>query len=209
MIFTSLAISIMGYFIGCIHGSAIAQKLSGVNLKSVGSGNAGASNATLMLGWKYGVLVAVIDIFKGVLAIILLRLALPYIDVNTTEANTLLYLMAGAVILGHNFPLQMKFKGGKGTASLIGTFIALDWQMGLLGLALFVVIGIATNYLVIGLLALYITFITIAACYYGVIPTLITLLLFSVTIWLHIPNIKNIFAKTEPKVRNAFKKKVT
>ena len=209
MIFTSLAVSIMGYFIGCIHGSAIAQKLSGVNLKSVGSGNAGASNATLMLGWKYGVLVAVIDIFKGVLAIILLRLALPYIDVNTTEANTLLYLMAGAVILGHNFPLQMKFKGGKGTASLIGTFIALDWQMGLLGLALFVVIGIATNYLVIGLLALYITFITIAACYYGMIPTLITLLLFSVTIWLHIPNVKNIFAGTEPKVRDAFKKKAT
>ena len=209
MIFTSLSISIMGYFIGCIHGSAIAQKLSGVNLKSVGSGNAGASNATLTLGWKYGVLVAVIDIFKGVLAIILLRLALPYIDVNTTEANTLLYLMASAVILGHNFPLQMKFKGGKGTASLIGTFIALDWQMSLLGLSLFVVIGIATNYLVIGLLALYITFITITACYYGVIPTLITLLLFSVTIWLHIPNIKNIFTKTEPKVRNAFKKKVT
>lgn len=209
MLITGLLISVIGYFIGCLHGSAIAQKLSGVNLKGVGSGNAGASNATLTLGWKYGVLVALIDIFKGVFAIILLRFALPYTEVNATEANTLLYLMAGAVILGHNFPLQMKFKGGKGTASLIGTFIALDWQMGLLGLALFVVIGIATNYLVIGLLALYITFITIAACYYGMIPTLITLLLFSVTIWLHIPNVKNIFAGTEPKVRNAFKKKAT
>ncbi|UZM99856.1 glycerol-3-phosphate acyltransferase [Lysinibacillus sp. MHQ-1] len=50
--------------IGCIHGSKVAQFLSGVDLKKAGHGNAGASNATLSLGWKYGVLVALIDIGK-------------------------------------------------------------------------------------------------------------------------------------------------
>ncbi|PJO44106.1 glycerol-3-phosphate acyltransferase, partial [Lysinibacillus xylanilyticus] len=53
---------LVGYLIGCIHGSKVAQFLSGVDLKKTGHGNAGASNATLSLGWKYGILVALIDI---------------------------------------------------------------------------------------------------------------------------------------------------
>lgn len=70
MVKAVIMIVIVGYFIGCIHGSKVAQILSGVDLKKAGHGNAGASNATLSLGWKYGVLVALIDIGKGVIAII-------------------------------------------------------------------------------------------------------------------------------------------
>ena len=68
MVIAIVGVLIISYFIGCIHGSNIAQLLSGVNLKETGLGNAGASNATLSLGWRYGILVGIIDIGKGIFA---------------------------------------------------------------------------------------------------------------------------------------------
>lgn len=198
-------ISSIGYFIGCIHGSTFANKLSGVNLKKVGSGNAGASNATLQLGWKYGVLVALIDIAKAIIAILVLRYILNSWYITSEQIYDYLYLLAFAVIIGHNFPFHMNFKGGKGTASVIGAFIAIDWQMGLLALALFIVISITSNYLIIGLLAFYSVLLSVS-CSYGTLPTLLTVLLFFITFCLHIPNIKNVVANTEPKVRQAFRR---
>ncbi len=62
-------IIISGYLIGSLHGSIIAQKLSGTNVKENGIKNSGASNATIVLGWKYGLLVAIFDIGKGFLAV--------------------------------------------------------------------------------------------------------------------------------------------
>ena len=60
-----VGVLLWGYAIGCLHGSVIAQKISGVNLKETGVKNAGASNATIVLGKKFGALVAAIDIGKG------------------------------------------------------------------------------------------------------------------------------------------------
>ena len=65
-------IIISGYLIGSLHGSLIAQTLSGINVKENGIKNSGASNATIVLGWKYGLLVAIFDIGKGFLAIFIL-----------------------------------------------------------------------------------------------------------------------------------------
>ena len=62
-----------GYAVGCLHGSVVAQKISGVNLKETGVKNAGASNATIVLGKKFGALVAAIDIGKGAVAVLLVR----------------------------------------------------------------------------------------------------------------------------------------
>lgn len=125
MLYANIIVLLAGYLLGCVHGSNIAKLLSGVNLKEVGHGNAGASNATLSLGWKYGILVALIDIGKAIAAIVLVRLYLNNMETFTTEqASILLYLTGAAVILGHNFPIHMNFRGGKGTASLIGIFIA-------------------------------------------------------------------------------------
>ncbi len=73
MLYALITVLIIGYIVGCVHGSNAAQLLSGINLKETGFGNAGASNATLSLGWKYGVLVGVIDIGKGIVAILLTR----------------------------------------------------------------------------------------------------------------------------------------
>ncbi|MEK5040200.1 glycerol-3-phosphate acyltransferase [Sporosarcina sp. FSL K6-3457] len=68
-----IGVLLSGYAIGCLHGSVIAQKISGVNLKETGVKNAGASNATIVLGKKFGALVAAIDIGKGALAVLLVH----------------------------------------------------------------------------------------------------------------------------------------
>ena len=68
-----IGVLLCGYTIGCLHGSIVAQNISGVNLKETGVKNAGASNATIVLGKKFGALVAAIDIGKGAAAVLLVR----------------------------------------------------------------------------------------------------------------------------------------
>ncbi|MFE3577624.1 glycerol-3-phosphate acyltransferase [Lysinibacillus sp. NPDC059133] len=200
---------LVGYLIGCVHGSKVAQFLSGVDLKKTGYGNAGASNATLSLGWKYGVLVALIDIGKGVAAIIGAHAYLADLT-QLTEIHVWLftYIVATGVILGHNFPFYMGFNGGKGTASIIGILLATDWKIGLFALILFVILSFLTNYLIIGVLVFYLVFCIATYLWIpGIYPTIIALLLFGIAIILHIENIKRLMLGTEPKVTSAFKKK--
>lgn len=199
---------LIGYLMGCIHGSKIAQFLSGVDLKKTGHGNAGASNATLSLGWKYGILVAIIDIGKGVVAIIGIHMYLANTAIFTEEQTWLLtYTIAAGVILGHNFPFHMGFNGGKGTASIIGILLAVDWKIGLFALILFVILSFTTNYLIVGVFEFYLVFCTATYLWIpGMGPTLIAIGLFIIAIILHSENIKRLIQGTEPKVTSAFKK---
>lgn len=151
MVVSMISILVISYLIGSIHGSKLAQYLSGVNIKKEGLKNSGASNAAIVLGAKYGVLVAIIDILKGVIVVIGTRfLVLKYTDFTLVEQDILLYSVGAAVILGHNFPIYTKFKGGKGTATLIGVLLALSWPLGLIGLILLIGTTFLTDYLLIG-----------------------------------------------------------
>lgn len=199
---------ISGYFIGCLHGSLAAQLLSGKNIKKEGVKNSGASNAAIVLGWKYGAMVAFVDILKGFAAVAGLRLLLNGTSLSDELVWTVLFLMAAGVILGHNFPFYMNFDGGKGTASVIGVMLALDWKLGLAGGLLLVAISIATDYLVIGVLVLYAMFMVLA--YWpaeGIWPLVIASALFAMALWKHIENITRIKNGTENKVSSVFRKK--
>ncbi|WP_083394526.1 glycerol-3-phosphate acyltransferase [Planococcus donghaensis] len=199
---------IVSYGIGCCHGSLAAQRLSGVNIKTSGVKNAGASNAAIVLGWKYGLLVAIIDIFKGFAAVAGLAFLLSLGDFSPELTWAMLFIAGAGVIFGHNFPFFMKFNGGKGTASVIGVMLALDWKLGLLGLLLLIAVSLTTNYLVIGVLVLYTTFFVIALVpANGFWPLLISILLFAMAIWKHRENIIRIKNGTETKVATVFKKK--
>lgn len=199
---------ILGYLIGCLHGSLIAQLLSGTNLKTTGVKNSGASNAAIVLGWKFGALVAFLDIFKGFVAIMAMRLLLSGSSLSTETIWMILFLIAAGVVLGHNFPFYMKFNGGKGTAAVIGVMIALDWKLGLLGLVLLIAIALATDYLVIGVLALYAIFILIAFWPAdGLWPYVIAFALMAMAFLKHLENIRRIKAGTENKVSSVLRKK--
>ena len=209
MLVILFSVLIIGYLIGCIHGSNFAKLLTGINLKEVGHGNAGASNAVLSLGWKYGVLVGLIDISKGIVAIIIgQNLLLNYTTFTPEQISILLYSIGAAVILGHNFPIHMNFRGGKGTASLIGIFVTLNWQIGLIAVILLILISLFTNYLIIGVLAFYLIFAITAIIQEPTIwPFFITVFLFVLAIILHVENIKRMRLGTEPKFISAFNKK--
>lgn len=202
-----LMIILVGYFIGSLHGSFLAQWVSGVKVKEQGVKNSGASNATIVLGWKFGILVALIDIGKGFIAVLLLRFML-HTNSFFEHSPTLLLLMGTAVVLGHNYPLWMKFDGGKGTASLIGIMFAIDWTMGFIGLSLLILVTLITDYLPIGVLFLYLTLLVYVFWFtVGFWPTLISLALFTLAIWKHRENILRIRSRTEPKVSAVLKKK--
>lgn len=202
-----ISIVVLGYIVGCLHGSTIARWISGVNLKETGVKNAGASNAMIVLGKKYGALVALIDIGKGIFAVIIVRVLAGHFGLSTDQITLLLFIAGAAVIFGHNFPFHMKFNGGKGTATVIGVLFAIDWRFGLAGFALFILIAIVTDLIVFGVLMLYITLILMAIWLDSTWTIFVAALLFLMAIWKHIENLKRIREGTEPRIRAAFKKK--
>lgn len=133
----------IGYLLGCSNLAYLLAKVKGIDLVSGGSGNPGASNATILMGWRAGILVAIHDAGKAVLAVILAGLLFPDTDGIETVAGA-------ACVLGHIFPAFLKFKGGKGFASYMGMMLALNWKFALVIIAAVVVITIMLDYLVIG-----------------------------------------------------------
>jgi acyl phosphate:glycerol-3-phosphate acyltransferase len=209
MVVSMISILVISYLIGSIHGSKLAQYLSGVNIKKEGLKNSGASNAAIVLGAKYGVLVAIIDILKGVIVVIGTRfLVLKYTDFMLVEQDILLYSVGAAVILGHNFPVYTKFKGGKGTATLIGVLLALSWPLGLIGLILLIGTTFLTDYLLIGVFVFYFVFIGASIWFAeGIGPMAIAGFLFLMAVVLHIENFRRLMRKEEMKISTFLSKK--
>lgn len=141
---------VLGYLLGCSNMAFYIAKLKKADLRGGGSGNLGASNATILLGWKAGILVAVHDIGKSVLAVLLAQLLFP--DLPHIGA------VAGVCsVLGHIFPFYLKFKGGKGFASFFGMTLALHWQLALVLALVIVVVTFVTDYIVCGTVATVVT----------------------------------------------------
>ncbi len=208
MLFWILSALLSGYIIGSLHGSLIAQLLTGINIKKEGVKNSGASNAAIVLGWKYGVLVAFLDIAKGIIAVAGFRLLLNASALPDATVWALLFTIGAGVVCGHNFPIYMKFDGGKGTAPLIGVMLALDWKFGIAGLLLLVVIALVTDYLVYGVLVLYVTLLATSLFpAEGLLPVIIAIALFAMAYRKHRENIVNIKEGTEKRVSAVLRKK--
>ena len=127
---------------------------------------------------------------------------------SSSELDLYLYLAGAAVILGHNFPIYSKFKGGKGTASIIGVLFALHWPVGLAGLLLLICMTLLTDYLLIGVLFFY--FIFIGASIWtadGLGPILIAAFLFVMAAFLHLENVQRLLRNEETKISSVIKKK--
>lgn len=136
---------ILGYLLGCSNMAYYLAKAKNADLRSGGSGNLGASNAVVLLGWKAGVLTAVHDIGKSALAVLAAKWLFPELTHVGAAAGV-------ASVLGHIFPFYLKFKGGKGFASYFGMTLALNWKLALcVGVAI-VLVTLITDYIVCGTL---------------------------------------------------------
>lgn len=131
------------YLLGCSNLALYISRIKKVDVRAGGSGNLGASNATALMGWRVGIVVAIHDIGKATLAVILARALFP----------DLVYIGAAAgvaCVLGHIFPFYLKFRGGKGFASYIGMTLALNWKLALVIMALVLLVTVITDYIVVG-----------------------------------------------------------
>ncbi|MBX3478935.1 MAG: glycerol-3-phosphate 1-O-acyltransferase PlsY [Caulobacter sp.] len=122
---TLLLVTVGGYLLGSIPFGFIAARLAGIDIRTVGSGNIGATNV-LRTGRKdLAALTLIGDSGKGALAVLLAGLL-------THWTPLAMALAAGGAFTGHLFPVWLKFKGGKGVATFFGTMLAIAWPAGLL-----------------------------------------------------------------------------
>lgn len=135
-----LGSSLLGYFLGGINPSYLFGRLKGLDIRRIGSGNAGASNAMIMLGRTVGVISAAFDIFKAYLAYRLAARLFPGYALAGITAGTM-------CIIGHVFPVFMDFQGGRGLACLAGVALAYDPRVFLVLLAIEAVLAFAVNYI--------------------------------------------------------------
>ncbi|HEY2783208.1 MAG TPA: glycerol-3-phosphate 1-O-acyltransferase PlsY [Steroidobacteraceae bacterium] len=144
---------LLAYLLGTLLGSLILGRLRGVDIRSMGSGNAGATNALRTQGKAFGFLVLLIDIVKGVIAARWLpSAALPGIGIDADVSREWLTVACGfAVIVGHVYPVWFDFRGGKGAATVVGVVAALELRLLLplllswfVVLLLFGYVGLAT-----------------------------------------------------------------
>jgi acyl phosphate:glycerol-3-phosphate acyltransferase len=197
----------LGYLLGNFQTSYILGKLiKKVDIRTLGRGNAGASNSVESFGWKFGVVVAFLDAFKGLLAILLVK-QLFNVELDAQGAP-LLYLAGYAAVLGHIFPFFMNFKGGKGTATLVGMMVGLHPLFGVIGIAIIIVLTVITDYVAIGTVGLLLWMIAITIYFdIGLLPLVIAIGGSLLSIYLHLPNFKRIMNKDEGRLSKALKRK--
>ena len=189
-----IACCAVGYLCGCINTAAIIARIKGFDIRTKGSGNAGASNALVTMGKGAAVVTALVDIFKAFIPVFLLQhiIALP-------EGGQHLPVATGvAVILGHMFPFWMQFRGGKGYASLLGMILALDWRFFLVCMVILGLILLITRYIALAT----VTCTAALPVYWQIvtgqwIETGLLILLGCVIIYKHIENLKRIKNGTE------------
>jgi glycerol-3-phosphate acyltransferase PlsY len=150
MVLQFILFIVLAYLIGSIPTSVWVGKIFfKLDVRNHGSGNAGATNTIRVLGWKAGLPVFIFDVFKGWLAVMLAGFFLS----GQIGADQLVYLkiaLAGAVVVGHVFPMFAGFRGGKGVATLLGVGIALYPVTVWVVLATFIIILLITGYVSLG-----------------------------------------------------------
>ena len=147
---------IIGYFIGNIETGYIFGKLNKMDMRNYGSGNAGATNTLRVLGPKAGLIVFFGDFCKSLIPCLVVR----YIFRDNVSLSYVYMLYIGlGVVLGHNFPFYLGFKGGKGVASTAGIIMALDYRIALVCLAIFILIVAITRYVSLASIVVMIIFI--------------------------------------------------
>ena len=198
----------VGYLFGLFQTGYIYSKLHHVDIRKEGSGNAGSTNVLRVMGVKAGATVFLGDFFKTLIPCILVR---HFFQNQPEMVNLLVLYTAFGVILGHNYPFYMGFKGGKGIAASAGLLASTDWRVMLVCLVVFVAAVAITRYVSLGSILVMICFF-IGMVFFGargdfgigaahltefyVLAGLIS----AMGIWRHHTNIKRLLSGTENKL---------
>ena len=198
---------VFGYVFGLFQTGYLYGRMNHIDIRNYGSGNSGTTNALRVLGKKAGLIVFIGDFFKMVLACLLVRIFLK------GDPNTDLYVLYTGlgVVMGHNFPFYLGFKGGKGIASMAWLLVSMDWRVTLVCAAVFLGTVIITRYVSLGSIFVVILFFIQMVLYesmgaYQVAPGrrlefyALAGVLTGMAIWRHRANIRRLLAGTENKL---------
>ena len=144
---------LIGYVFGLFQTAYIYGRAHGVDIRKIGSGNAGTTNTLRAFGTKAGLIVFLGDVLKCIFAVTVVRFLF---GTSQPDIKYLLMLYAGAgAILGHNFPFYLQFKGGKGIAATAGLILAFHPAFIPVGIVLFFGVFFTTHYVSLGSLLVY------------------------------------------------------
>ena len=135
---------IIGYGFGCFSTAYVVGKANHIDIRSYGSGNAGTTNAMRTLGKKAGIITYIGDVLKAVIPILIARFLLL---ADNPNSDLICFIIGFGVVLGHNYPVWLRFKGGKGIAVTSGVFLAVVPQIAVFALLLFVLIALISKYI--------------------------------------------------------------
>lgn len=214
--------AVIGYLIGSIpFGYIIVKVAKGIDIRTVGSGNIGATNVARVMGWPAGLLVFILDATKGIGAILLSSILMKSLEIDINLKKEIyhsayyLWSIGGlSAIIGHLFPIWLKFRGGKGVATTLGVFFFLMLPLNsipfIIVLCVWIGLFILFKYVSLSSIGAMITmpvaFLISTKTLQPVI--LIFLLIAFLVIIKHISNIKRLINGTEPKV-NLWKRRTS
>lgn len=187
-------VALGGYLLGSIPFGLLSARMAGIDIRTVGSGNIGATNV-LRTGRKdLAALTLIGDSGKGALAVLLAGLL--------TEWNAAaMAIAAGAAFTGHLFPVWLKFKGGKGVATFFGTILAIAWPVGLLAGATWLLMAFLFRLSSLAALTAVALAPLFALATEQPYPVVVLAVFMAVLVYLrHIDNIRRLIRGEEPRI---------
>lgn len=172
----------------------VSRRISGKSVFDVGTGNPGMANIVNQYGVKYGMVVLAGDLLKTFVPSLLCRMIL-FSDLGATAAA---YAGLGAVI-GHNFPIWHRFRGGKGVACTCAALVSISFGYGLLACMIGLIGVLISHYLPIGAVLIPAAFLLPAFCCFGNEVGVLTVVMAIIMLQRHMPGLKNIPSGTEPR----------
>ncbi len=205
---TMLVISICtltAYLIGSIPFGLLLAKTRGLDIREQGSGNIGATNVLRCLGKPLGITCFILDVLKGFLP----AFFFPMLGKIGGDFPGIGILFGAMAILGHNFPVFLKFKGGKGVATSAGVLLGIAPLAVGLGILTWAIVFFISGYVSLGsILAAVVVALTGWLGRYGIVTAVALTLLSALTIWRHRANIQRLLAGTENKFSRKSKKSI-
>ena len=205
-------IIILSYLVGSIPtGLIISRWVKGVDIRKEGSGNIGSTNAMRVLGWKWGLVVQVVDILKGLTAVLVIASLhygdFPFNNKTPFDDYVVVQIIAGiSAVLGHIFSVFLSFRGGKGINTAAGMLVGIAPIDISIALIVFLIVLFSTGYVSLGSISAATAFPTTLFVRFNIfkdsIPSYHTLIIFSIAlsvllIYAHRSNIKRLLAGSE------------
>lgn len=186
------------YLIGAVpFGLVFSNLFSGVDIRTVGSGNIGATNVLRAAGKMAAILTLIMDAMKGLIPVLIVR--------SVFQDDVITVLSGTAAILGHNFPVYLKFKGGKGVATSYGVVFGVFPWIGFICLLIWVLVAYIWRYSSLSALVAFASFLGLTFLANSPLSKpygFLSLFIFGMIYYRHRENIKRLLSGTEPKIGN-------